>query len=86
MRLRSRCHCDDDDLEEQKELVIHKGQRPNLEQIVNDMKACCIEKNISTVGVSVCGPDQLTESTMNAAYAASSSLIQFVLGEENFEW
>ena len=86
---------DDDDLEQQQQqreeellqLLIHKGQRPNLVQIINDMKVyCTTETNISTVGVSVCGPDQLTESTMNAAYAASSPSIQFVLGEENFEW
>jgi predicted ferric reductase len=74
------------DEEHQHSLDIHKRQRPDIGQIVSEMKEQCTRSGIETVGVTICGPANLTKSVMEVAYQASSPALEFVVGEESFEW
>ncbi|CAJ1956923.1 unnamed protein product [Cylindrotheca closterium] len=67
-------------------LEIHRGERPNVPQIVAELKQQCLQSGIPSVGVSVCGPEKLTKSVLTSVYEASSPLLEFVMGEESFEW
>lgn len=67
-------------------LEMHLGERPNVPQIVAELKQQCLYAGIPSVGVSVCGPDRLTKSVLTNVYEASSPLLEFVMGEESFEW
>mmetsp|Transcript_34165 Transcript_34165/g.82816 ORF Transcript_34165/g.82816 Transcript_34165/m.82816 type:complete len:869 (+) Transcript_34165:226-2832(+) len=67
-------------------LEVHRGERPNVPQIVAELKQQCLHSGIPSVGVSVCGPDKLTKSVLTSVYEASSPLLEFVMGEESFEW
>jgi predicted ferric reductase len=75
-------YCQDPDT-----LNVYRGHRPDIGALVSEMKASCIRRGISTAGVSVCGPVPLTKAVMHATYSASSpDGVQFILGEESFEW
>lgn len=74
------------DEEEYCSLDMHKGSRPNINQIVSEMREQCTRSDLETVGVTICGPSQLTKAVMEAAYEASSPGIQFVVAEESFQW
>ncbi|KAL3929339.1 MAG: hypothetical protein SGBAC_012253 [Bacillariaceae sp.] len=67
-------------------LEVHRGERPNLRQIVAELKEQCLYNDITSVGVSVCGPDRLTKSVLTSVYEASTPKVEFVMGEESFEW
>eukprot|EP00980_Cylindrotheca_fusiformis_P010159 scaffold2261_cov124-Cylindrotheca_fusiformis.AAC.7 len=77
---------DDDEEGYRRPLQIHWGQRPNIPQIVSELKDQCILGGLGTVGTTICGPPALSKSVMDAAYEASSPSVEFVVGEECFEW
>jgi hypothetical protein len=68
------------------ELNVVLGCRPDLETILVNMKDWCEKNDSSSVGVSVCGPDQLIKQVMKACRTASTSSLPFVVDEETFEW
>jgi predicted ferric reductase len=68
------------------ELSVELGCRPNIEKIVGEMKEWCKNNHCSSVGVSVCGPDQLIKHVITTCQEASTSSLPFVVNEETFEW
>jgi ferric-chelate reductase len=69
-----------------RELNVVLGCRPDLEKILVNMKEWCEKNDSSSVGVSVCGPDQLIKQVMKTCRTASTSSLPFVVDEETFEW
>jgi hypothetical protein len=69
------------------ELNVVFGCRPNISEILMGTKAFCEDRNIPSVGVSVCGPDKLVESVQQESRMVTSSpSIAFVVDEETFDW
>jgi predicted ferric reductase len=68
------------------ELNVAIGCRPDVEQIVGNMKEWCLLNDCSSVGVAVCGPDKLIEAVMKNCKEASSPSLPFVVDDETFEW
>ena len=72
------------------DLKIVLGCRPDLNKIVKKMSKWCKKNNCSSVGVSVCGPNNLINQVMStcrsASSSTSSSTVTFLVDEETFEW
>ena len=68
------------------ELQVHLGCRPDVQKIFRDLSDYCSSNGHSSVGVSVCGPEQLVMTTIASAGTASTPAVQFVVDEETFDW
>ena len=68
------------------ELNVVLGCRPDLEKIIANMKDWCEANECFSVGVSVCGPDQLIRQVMTTCRKASTPSLPFVVDDESFEW
>jgi hypothetical protein len=69
-----------------RELNVVLGSRPDLDEIFREMKEWCKANFSSSVGVSVCGSDTLTQSVMKTCGQVSSSSLPFVVDDETFQW
>jgi len=72
--------------EKARELQAVLGYRPNVPEILQNVKEYCQTNNLHSVGVSVCGPDRLVSCVIGTSRAASSSSVGFVVDEETFDW
>lgn len=68
------------------ELFVVEGCRPNVSQILANMDSYAKANGISSVGVAVCGPDNLVDAVFSSCRRHSSSTVQFLVDEETFEW
>mmetsp|Transcript_12456 Transcript_12456/g.26363 ORF Transcript_12456/g.26363 Transcript_12456/m.26363 type:complete len:289 (-) Transcript_12456:92-958(-) len=68
------------------ELRVKLGCRPNLDEIVDNMRETCLKNGLTSVGVAVCGPIGLTDAAVKASKRASRNGIPFVVDCENFDW
>lgn len=76
----------DDDIEEVTELQLNMGSRPNIPELMMDMKKWCQANSCSSVGVGVCGPETLVSAVLDSSNKTSSDGVAFVLDREMFEW
>jgi len=68
------------------DLAVVEHCRPDVVKILAEMEDYCMENNIRSVGVSVCGPELLVNSVTTTARSFSSSSVRFIVDEETFDW
>jgi len=68
------------------ELDMVLGKRPDTHKLFRRLRKYCLTNGFKSVGVSVCGPSMLVDSTFDASRKYSTNEIEFVIDEETFDW
>jgi len=71
--------------EADEQLDVIRNLRPNMEAITMDLASYCEKNGICSVGVSVCGPENLVDDVIKACEGCSRN-VDFVVENESFDW